>query len=724
MTETIKQPDHQFYIFVVGIILFGIIAVLGWIKLQYGFAFMDEGYHMVEGWRLSAGDHFIRDVPTGMIANWRLFTKVIFDLWPGITLLSFRKIQFFLTLISLFIFGSALYRYDKQYWYLPFTFSVFAFTGLDPLGATSNLSYYTYPHLFIALHIASLLLGIRARNSLVKSLLFLFSGACLYGISLSLLHQSPVIAGPVALYILAKFLNFKQIEFRSKDLALVLAPFFLFWAIFLIAYNTDYIHSILSGLNRARDIRVGAPYLYAVIWSGVLYTVIIFIIAFSFLMVLNTFKPYKIIYLIFLSILTFFIIDTSLFGTIKPYWKDWFSRPMWFAGLLISFHLIFWLHIITKRFFLKRTFKPHEELIILLMLPSTLLFIPAATFSGFGTILVLHSAIPTVTAIALIIMNLEPIRPRSNAFKLIILALAFAPFYYTTAWSDWNFTYCDVKPEHANAIITDGFLKGIHTNSVYKQINDWIKQNTAMYSNKDEFIISYILSPMVYMIAERRPAIEESFLCPPVDWYMKRYRPMIENMKASHRLPSIAFVFDNSPALITINEKSKIKLNLKGDTYNFFGSWYNFQTSVDPLADYIRKNMTMVESITYQDHTALCFVDNKRLVEKSLQQSLNLPPESFQALNRLAMQHIKEKNYTDAIALLSGAMLKLQPDNADIYYNIACLFSLQDNQEKAIDWLRRAIEKGYDRWEKINTDPDLENIRNLEYFQKIKKNNQ
>jgi len=229
---------------------------------------------------------------------------------------------------------------------------------------------------------------------------------------------------------------------------------------------------------------------------------------------------------------------------------------------------------------------------------------------------------------------------------------------------------------------------------------------------------------MVYMIAERRPAIEESFLTPPEDWYMNHYRTMIKNMKASNRLPAMAFVFDNSPAINTINEKSKIRFNLKSDTYSFFGLWYDFQKSIDPLADYIRRNMTMVDSITYADHTARCFVDNKKLAETSFQR-LASQPDSFQMLNRLAMHHIKEKNYTDAIALLSGPMLKLQPDNVGIYYNIACLFAIQNDQEQAVEWLRRAVEeKGYDGWDKIKTDPDLENIRDSAYYRNVIKNHQ
>ena len=355
MNQTTQKTDHQFYIFVAGIFLFGFIAAFGWIKLQYGFTFMDESYHMVEGWRLSAGDHFIHDTPAGALRNFRLFNKLIFDVCPDISLLGFRKLQFLLTIFSLFIFGLAVYRYDKQYWYLPFIFSIFAFTGLDPLGATSNLSYYTYPHLFVVLHIACLLFGIQARNSIIKSLLFLLSGTCLWGISMSLLHLSPIIAGPVLLYILAKFLNFHQIEFPLKDLALVLAPFFVFWTIFLLIYSTDYIRSVLTSLNMIREVPAFSSELISINWTVLSYIAIMFILGLSFFMILKTFKPHKFIYLIILAILAFWIIDTSFFEILYPYWKDWYSRPMWFAGLLVSFHFLFWLHIVAKRIFLKKT---------------------------------------------------------------------------------------------------------------------------------------------------------------------------------------------------------------------------------------------------------------------------------------------------------------------------------------------------------------------------------
>ena len=41
---------------------------------------------------------------------------------------------------------------------------------------------------------------------------------------------------------------------------------------------------------------------------------------------------------------------------------------------------------------------------------------------------------------------------------------------------------------------------------IYKDLYEWISATSQAYSNKDDYIISYVVSPMVHMIAQRRPA--------------------------------------------------------------------------------------------------------------------------------------------------------------------------------------------------------------------------
>lgn len=91
--------------------------------------------------------------------------------------------------------------------------------------------------------------------------------------------------------------------------------------------------------------------------------------------------------------------------------------------------------------------------------------------------------------------------------------------------------------------------------------------------------------------------------------------------------------------------------------------------------------------------------------------SLLPPTERATALFNTAVRFAGEKNYGKAVALFQG-ILAISPDSPTIYYNISCLHAIQGRKAEAVDWLRRAVEKGYDNWEKLKTDPDLNNIRN------------
>ncbi len=97
------------------------------------------------------------------------------------------------------------------------------------------------------------------------------------------------------------------------------------------------------------------------------------------------------------------------------------------------------------------------------------------------------------------------------------------------------------------------------------------------------------------------------------------------------------------------------------------------------------------------------------------QKSLSIQPNAVQVLNNLAIVYITKKEYGKAVSIFSR-IAELQPDNADIYYNIACMYSIQNKVEKSIDSLKNAIKKGYDNWDLIKTDKDLENVRSSLYY--------
>jgi len=102
------------------------------------------------------------------------------------------------------------------------------------------------------------------------------------------------------------------------------------------------------------------------------------------------------------------------------------------------------------------------------------------------------------------------------------------------------------------------------------------------------------------------------------------------------------------------------------------------------------------------------------------QKTLSLQPNFPAALNNLAMAHIFSRQYDQALEAFQK-LIALQPDNAANYYNVAVLYALQTNVTESLAWLNKAVAKGYDNWDLIKTDKDLENIRNAEGYRELVK---
>jgi tetratricopeptide (TPR) repeat protein len=76
--------------------------------------------------------------------------------------------------------------------------------------------------------------------------------------------------------------------------------------------------------------------------------------------------------------------------------------------------------------------------------------------------------------------------------------------------------------------------------------------------------------------------------------------------------------------------------------------------------------------------------------------------------------------YARALPLMKKK-IELQPDIFDAYYNIACIYSLQNEIDDAVIWLEKAVEKGFKDWKILETDRDLDNIRGSSYYKKLMK---
>ncbi|KUG23681.1 hypothetical protein ASZ90_006487 [hydrocarbon metagenome] len=323
--------------------------------------------------------------------------------------------------------------------------------------------------------------------------------------------------------------------------------------------------------------------------------------------------------LLILASMMFVIIDTTFFGLITRYHRGvldgWSSRPLWFAALLASSYFLFICYFIFKTV-KKIPWNKFELVALVLFIPCIIAAINSNIFSNLGMGTILYSSITAVAAITCMILSMETIKRRTYLVQLLLLIMFLAPFYYSTAWSDWKFTFFDVAPEQMNAEIETGFGRGIKTNHIYKNLYEWICKTSQEYSNKDDYVISYIISPMVHMIARRRPALDEShisFAEYPDDYYNKS----IELMKNRKRNPKLVYVFEAIPALQPVDLKESMRL------------WQDKQISFpsnDPITRYVLANMTQIDSFPIAEDLAVrCFLDNSSM-PGVLKNKMNINP--------------------------------------------------------------------------------------------------
>ncbi len=101
------------------------------------------------------------------------------------------------------------------------------------------------------------------------------------------------------------------------------------------------------------------------------------------------------------------------------------------------------------------------------------------------------------------------------------------------------------------------------------------------------------------------------------------------------------------------------------------------------------------------------------------QKAISLDSTQFFAMNRLGVSYVYLDKYKEAIDVFVQA-LKKDISYKNIYeYNLACIYSLQKNDGKALDYFARSINSGYTDLAHITEDTDLDNIRSLPEFKTI-----
>lgn len=563
-------------------LLFAGMAVAGWIKLRYGFNFMDEGMFMADGWRLSSGDRLFPDSRINAVMMYAIFNAAVFKVFPGVTLLGFRELQQLLALLAITLFAAAAYRWTGRLWLILLALSVFAFTGLDVVGANANLSYLTYPHLFFLLHLSLLLFALDSRRPVVRPAFFVASGVSLWAVGFSFLPLASAMAIPVATWLAMRHMGWRE-EFTRREMLLVIGPGLALWAAFLAVCGHEFVPALLdiyhyikeggveSGFDRVPLQYVGVTAVFATV-----------LVSISHLSLPVFFRMGA------LTVMMMFIIaNTNLFNLVTSFWQGWFPLQMWFCALM----MVTMAALLGRLFCRARcgaAFDRTDVLYLVLVLPSALFALLFSQFTVTGVLVVSYVALPVSTALAqFTFTRLQNLRIGEKAAALAVAALLL-PFYYNLVRADWEFTFFDLPPKFLTRPLAGGFGEGVYTSEFNHELVAWLVQTAKLHSNEGDFVIVEGQSPMVYMTIRRRPALNHSF----TGWASSRslQRDALGVMVQQGREPKIAYRFLFAPMILP-GAASAEKFTL--------GPRFNYQQS-EPLSTYLAGHMRYADAFDFR----------------------------------------------------------------------------------------------------------------------------
>ncbi|MBD3298292.1 MAG: protein kinase, partial [candidate division Zixibacteria bacterium] len=119
--------------------------------------------------------------------------------------------------------------------------------------------------------------------------------------------------------------------------------------------------------------------------------------------------------------------------------------------------------------------------------------------------------------------------------------------------------------------------------------------------------------------------------------------------------------------------------------------------------------------------TALGRDDDARVLYQAtldaVDRRLTLNPDDASAATMAAVSHCRLGNTQEGLAWADRAV-EIDSQDARIMYNVACLFALEGDRERAVDYLLRAFRTGFAHSDWVDNDPDLDSIRDDERFKK------
>lgn len=147
----------------------------------------------------------------------------------------------------------------------------------------------------------------------------------------------------------------------------------------------------------------------------------------------------------------------------------------------------------------------------------------------------------------------------------------------------------------------------------------------------------------------------------------------------------------------------------------------SIEIKVDHGVDNQRKDRLAAVTFWYQDAPQVPFEKMAAARERRW-----VPPtdeelalwERADELNDAVLDAYRRDDYDNALTLLEE-LIRLEPESVYASYNLACLYALKGEEDRALHMLETAIELGFEELAFARHDPDLTSLREHERFRKL-----
>ena len=161
-------------------------------------------------------------------------------------------------------------------------------------------------------------------------------------------------------------------------------------------------------------------------------------------------------------------------------------------------------------------------------------------------------------------------------------------------------------------------------------------------------------------------------------------------------------------------------------------TYYNLGVSLEKQGDladavqYYRRALVLNASHTMAHNNLGIALWKQRRFDAAVQhfyKALNINPDMAETHNNLGIALYTAGDLESALHHFRE-VLRIDPDyDAHADYNIACILARQQRLSSSLEWLRRAIRKGYSNREQLLADPDLDSVRRLPEFKALMESN-